>query len=125
MFVRQRRSSSDLMTHGRIDRQPLGIVYDFVTGQSTVERLPPQPHELVLSVAADSTVLEPVLNHFGQRIRLIEFAVAFCPASVLPLLPRTLSFKVGQKRFDCRRASSTSNRRVLERSAGGSAVRPG
>ena len=47
----------------------------FVTDQSAVDRLPQQWHELVLLVGADSTVLERVLNHIGQRNRLIEFTV--------------------------------------------------
>ena len=36
-FVRQRCSATNHMTHGRIDRQPLGIVHVFIACQSAVD----------------------------------------------------------------------------------------
>ncbi len=41
-FFRQRCSATNHMTHGRIDRQSLGIIHVFVACQSAVDRLTQQ-----------------------------------------------------------------------------------
>ena len=71
-LVRQRRSATDNVTHGRIDRQPLGIVHVFIACQSAVDRLPQlavgQQASIAGDLAAAELQLQPAVKTDSQIV---------------------------------------------------------
>ena len=69
------RPATDHVPHGRINREPLGVVGVLVTGETAEDRLPKLGRQGVLTVVAGALILQQTVSHRRQPQGVVEVAI--------------------------------------------------
>src|SRR5665811_849474 len=69
------RPAADNPTHGRVPRQPVGVVHVLVSGKATEHRLPQHPDQIMPTVPARASISQILPRDYHQAEHVIQLAI--------------------------------------------------